>query len=115
LLERHGAADLLQRQDGDCTNSQDDIGRERDQFRREFANTFGIARAPTVFDRRVLAVGPALLLQPLQERCDACHGLRIVSGQVHKHADAPHPLGLLGARRERPRGCRAAPPRRGHG
>jgi hypothetical protein len=27
---------------------------------------------------------------------------RIVRGQVHKHTDAPHPLGLLRPRRERP-------------
>src|SRR5262249_35720665 len=26
----------------------------------------------------------------------------------HQHADAPHPLALLRARRQRPRGCRAA-------
>ena len=31
----------------------------------------------------------------------------IVRGQRHEHADAPHPLGLLRARRQRPR-CRAA-------
>jgi hypothetical protein len=29
--------------------------------------------------------------------------LRIVRGQVHQHADAPHALALLRARRERPR------------
>jgi hypothetical protein len=27
---------------------------------------------------------------------------------VHEHADAPHPYGLLRARRKRPSGCRAA-------
>ena len=27
-------------------------------------------------------------------------------GHVHQHADAPHPLGLLRARRERPCSCR---------
>jgi hypothetical protein len=26
----------------------------------------------------------------------------IIHGAVHKHADPPHPLGLLRARRERP-------------
>src|SRR5262249_57533757 len=31
----------------------------------------------------------------------------IIPGAVHKHADPPHPLGLLRARRERPRGRRA--------
>ena len=33
---------------------------------------------------------------------------RIVRGRGHEHADAPHPLGLLRARRERPRRRRAA-------
>ena len=32
----------------------------------------------------------------------AC-ALRIVRGRVHEHADAPHPLALLRARRQRPR------------
>jgi hypothetical protein len=27
---------------------------------------------------------------------------------MHQHADVPHTLALLGARRKRPRGCRAA-------
>jgi hypothetical protein len=30
--------------------------------------------------------------------------LRIVRDAVHQHTDAPHPLALLCARRERPRG-----------
>jgi len=31
-----------------------------------------------------------------------------ILGRIHKHADAPHPLALLRARRERPRGRRSA-------
>src|SRR5262249_60060635 len=57
----------------------------------------------------VLAVGPARLLQALQERGEPGHSFRIVRGQIRQHADAPHALGLLRARRERPRrGRRAA-------
>ena len=41
--------------------------------------------------------------QPLQERRDAGLIFRIVRGCGQEHADAPHPLGLLRARRERPR------------
>jgi hypothetical protein len=33
---------------------------------------------------------------------------RIIGGEIHEHADAPYPLGLLRPRRKRPRGCRAA-------
>src|SRR5262249_45109297 len=51
----------------------------------------------------VAAVGPAQLLQPLQERCDARCRLWIVRGQEHEHAEAPRPLALLRARCERPR------------
>jgi ABC transporter substrate binding protein len=38
--------------------------------------------------------------------------LWIVRRQVHEHADAPHSLGLLRARRKRPRDCRAVDPHR---
>ena len=47
---------------------QDDVRRERDQFRRVSAKAVGIAGGPAVVDPHVAAVGPAQLLQPLQER-----------------------------------------------
>ena len=56
----------------------------------------------------VAAVGPAQLLQPLQEGRDASLFFRIVCGPVQEHADATHPIGLLRARGERPRECCAA-------
>ena len=62
--------------------SQDDIRRERDQFRRVSADVVGIARGPADVDPHVAAVGPAQLLQPLQERRDAGLYFRIVRGQV---------------------------------
>ena len=68
----------------------------------------GIAGGPASVDPHVAAVGPAQLLQPLQECREAGLRFRIVRGRAHEHADAPHPLGLLRARRERPRGRRAA-------
>ena len=64
--------------------------------------------APADVDPYVATVGPAQLLQPLQKRCEADLALRIVRGRIHEHADAPHPLALLRARRERPCGRRAA-------
>ena len=39
---------------------------------------------------------------------DAGLRFRIIRSEGHEHADAPHPLGLLRPRRERPRGRRAA-------
>ena len=46
--------------------------------------------------------------QPLQERPEAGLKFRIVRGCGQQHADAPHALGLLRARRERPRNSRTA-------
>src|SRR5262249_54275420 len=50
---------------------------------------------------------PPKFLQPLAQGRNACFSVRIVRSQ-HQYGDAPHTLGLLRARRERPRGCRAA-------
>src|SRR5262245_40647715 len=55
----------------------------------------------------IVAVGPAQFLQPLLECHEAHLVVLIVRGQRREHADAPHPLGLLRARRKRPR-CRCA-------
>src|SRR5262249_26240070 len=40
--------------------------------------------------------------QPLRERRDEFQSCRISLDRAHQHADAPHPLALLRARRERP-------------
>src|SRR6516162_4368894 len=50
--------------------------------------------------------GPPEFLQPLAQGRNACLSVRIVRSQ-HYYGEAPHTLGLLRARRERPR-CRAA-------
>src|SRR5262249_33712009 len=78
--------------------------RERDQFRREFAYAIGITRAPAIVDLHIPADCPAQLLQPLMESREARLSFRIIGGEIHEHADAPHPLALLRIRRERPRG-----------
>jgi len=46
------------------------------------------------------------LLQALCQRRDAGLSFRIIRGQVHEHADPPHPLALLRKAGERP--CRRA-------
>src|SRR5262249_50109695 len=106
--DRHCVGRLLQCCDARTAGRQDDIRRQRDQFRREFANAIGIARAPAVIDLHIPADGPARLLQPLMESREACLTFRIIGGEIHQHADAPHPLRLLRARRERPCRRRAA-------
>src|SRR5262249_50825888 len=77
------------------------------QFRRVFANSVGIGNAPARIDTDVVAVEPAQLREPLHECCHASLILGIVCGAGHQHTDAPHPLALLRACRERPC-CRAA-------
>src|SRR5262245_10212079 len=80
----------------------------------------GICR-PAELDPGVAAVGPAQLLETLQE-CSVT-GLRfpVVRSQAHYDADAPHALALLRTRRERPRSRAAeqrdelAPSHVGHG
>src|SRR5262249_37490211 len=56
----------------------------------------------------VAALGPPQQRQPLLERPHAGLIFRIVRGGGQQHADAPHHVGLLRARRQRPRYRRAA-------
>jgi hypothetical protein len=86
---------------------QDDVGSERDQFRRVFAHVVSIAAAPAVIDTDVLADGPTRLLETLRKRHEAGLSFRVVRRKGRQHADAPH-LALLRARRERPTGDSAA-------
>ena len=105
--DRHGAGRLQQRPHGRGAVGQDDVRRERGQFRCVSANFGGIGRGPADVDPDVAADGPAQLRQPLKERPDAGLKFRIIRGYGQQHADAPHALGLLRARHERPRGRRA--------
>src|SRR5262249_49438607 len=59
-------------------------------------------------DPHIAANTPAHFLQALVERRKSIVAFWIIHGAVHKHADPPHPLGLLRARRHRPRHRRAA-------
>src|SRR5262249_47528784 len=88
--------------------SQDDLGRERDQFGRVFAHGRGLAVAQAIVDLHILPDRPARLLQGLRESRQAGVPFRLVRGIRCEHADAAHPVWLLRARRERPRGCRTA-------
>src|SRR6516165_1586007 len=100
--DRHSAGRLQQWCDRGAGICQDDVRRERDQFRRVFANSVGIGDAPAGVDADVAAVEPAQLREPLQERRYARLKLRVVSGAGHQDAEASHPLALLRMRRERP-------------
>ena len=86
---------------------QNDVGRERGQFRRLSANLGGIGRGPAGIDPHVAADGPAQERQPLQERPNAGLIFQVVRGCRQQHANAPHALALLRASHHRP-GRRAA-------
>ena len=94
---------MLQCRDGRRTDGQNDIGRERDQFRRKSAIAIGVVRAPTIIDLQIATFGPPELLQRLMKRLGAGLPLRMLRSHVHQHTDPPHRRGLLRARRERAR------------
>src|SRR5258708_15190996 len=83
-------------------------GASATSFRRIFARVILVASGPAVVDLNVVPDGPTQLLQPLQKCRVASLHLRVVRGERHEHAHAPHGLALLRARRERPRHRRAA-------
>jgi hypothetical protein len=89
-------------------SGEDDVGRERGQFLRLAANCGGIGCGPAGVDLHIATDDPSQQRQRLLERPDARLPDRIVRSRGREHANAPHPLGLLRARRERPCGCRAA-------
>ena len=90
---------------------QDDVRRERDQFRRVSVVAIDIVLAPASVDPNIAAVGPAQLLQDLPERCDAGLTYRIVRGRVHEHTDAPH---RARAAARAPRAATQSPHHRAH-
>src|SRR5262249_3265472 len=67
-----------------------------------------VAAAPAVVDAHIAPDDPAQFAEPLQQRCVAGLSFGIVRHPRHKHTDAANTLRLLRARRERPRGSRAA-------
>jgi hypothetical protein len=69
--------------------------------------TAGIGASKAGLDLGVAAICPAQLLECLLKRRHSGLSFPIV-GTANQHADPPHPLRLLLARRERPRGSRAA-------
>src|SRR5262249_24316515 len=87
------------------------VGGAKNQARRKPTQSIRVcaiavrmARSPAGADPHVAAVGPPNLLYPVQERREPSLLNRIAPRTAHQHADPPHALTLLRARRERPRG-----------
>src|SRR5262245_29810390 len=72
------------------------------------ANFVGIGRGPVNIDAHIAADGPPQLCERLQECRQPNLNLYIICGCGKKHADASHPLILLGACRDRPGGGSAS-------
>src|SRR5262245_35731359 len=68
----------------------------------------GIGTRIAIFDQDVAAGRPSELPEPLSKILKIALRVRIVLGNPQQYRDPPHPPALLRARRERPRGCRAA-------
>src|SRR5215471_11878613 len=84
----------------------DEVGLERDQLLGEAPDQFGVGPGPAVIDADIAAFIPAGLDERLVERRQERPGLGSPGGPSGQHAEPPHPLAGLGARRERP--CRHA-------
>src|SRR5262249_22731961 len=63
--DRYGASRLQQRRYYRASTSQDDVRRQRDQFKRVSEKESAIARAPTILDPHVAADAPPQSLQAL--------------------------------------------------
>jgi hypothetical protein len=81
---------------------QDDVGLQADQLLRERSHPIGVTAVPSKVHPHVAAVGPTEVRKRLRERREARLQQRIVFVERHEHADAPHAVALLRARRERP-------------
>src|SRR5215471_15896430 len=99
--------------DSQCGQSRrsvddDDVRCRAHQLFCQRMRAINVARGPVIVRLDVASCRPTQALQRLAERRNARLCLRIALGKAHQHADAPHALALLRARRERPSGRRAA-------
>jgi hypothetical protein len=78
----------------------DRVGRKSEQLGRIIANYRGCTVGPAGFDPYVLTIDPTQLLQRLNKSCVVGARFRVIHG--HKYSNPPHPLALLGSRRQRP-------------
>src|SRR5262245_29608858 len=82
----------VQRHQARVAADQNNVRRERDQFRRRFANAFGVTGAPAILQPHIATIGPAQFLQSLQKCSDTGKRFRIVRSRSHQHANAPRSL-----------------------
>src|SRR5262249_36744541 len=84
------------------------VGLQADQLLRERSYPIVVAAVPPKVYPHVAAIGPTQARKRLCERGNVNLPHGIVFVPRHEQADPPHAVALLRARRERPRGDRAA-------
>jgi hypothetical protein len=93
----------LQRGDHLRALCDDDIRLERHHVRRVAAHEVGLAACIAIGCCDVAALNPTQFAKSPLERRKIEHGRSVALAITHDNADAPHPLGLLRPRRDRPR------------
>src|SRR5215471_2806107 len=104
-----GASFLQQHRRSWCGMRKNEVRMQRDEFFRESLPFFRVVGwCPARIDRDFLALYPPELLEFLPESRDVCLCFPVALRIAHQRSYPPHPVSLLRARRERPRGRRAA-------
>ena len=85
---------------------EDHIGLQGHQFFCKRLKLFCPASREATVDADITALRPSAPFEPLPECREARLRFWIVFGIAHQHGDAPHAIGLLRARTERPHGRR---------
>src|SRR6516165_4602644 len=100
--DRDGARLLQQCSRGGGAVRKNEIGLQRDQLLREPLHHLRVGPGPAGVDPYVAAFRPPELLERFPKCCDPGLCFRVDLGIAHQHADSPHSVGLLRARRKRP-------------
>ena len=87
--------------------SDDDVGRQLDQFFCKSSDAVDVTASPAVIDPEIAALAPTEFVETLPKRRNAPKCVRVVLGGRHQHANPPHSVALLRLRSKWPR-CRAA-------
>src|SRR5215469_5114078 len=107
--DRQGAGSVLQRHHGRLIAGENSIRPHPHEFGSEASQALVIPAWPALLDVDIVTFDPPEILQAPAE----CRHAELAFGVIlcqpcNQHTDAPHPLRLLRARRERPSGYRAA-------
>src|SRR5262245_46806648 len=103
-----GTRFLLQCGDHRRCVGEDRVGPQANQLFREELHSLNVASSPAPIDEHIVTGLPSELVERFRERPTQDLSFWIALGIRHEGADAPHALGLLGARDAGPGECRRA-------